>query len=63
MAARSLAKGEIVITREVRDEVRRLHHYRCAFCGVSEAAVGNELEIDHFQLKSVGGSDELKEKK
>jgi hypothetical protein len=26
---------------------------------VSEAAVGSELEIDHFQPKSAGGSDEL----
>jgi len=48
-----------VITREVRDKVRRLYHYRCAYCGVSEAAVGGELEIDHFQPKSAGGNDEL----
>ena len=48
-----------MITREVRDEVRRLYHYRCAYCGVSEASVGGELEVDHFQPKSAGGGDEL----
>lgn len=48
-----------MITHEVRDEVRRLYHYRCGYCGVSEAAIGNELEIDHYQPKSAGGGDEL----
>lgn len=48
-----------MITREVRDEVRRLYRYRCGYCGVHEAAVGSELEIDHYQPKSAGGSDEL----
>lgn len=48
-----------MITREVRDKVRRLYHYRCGYCGVSEAAVGCELEIDHYQPKSAGGGDKL----
>ncbi len=48
-----------MIARELRDKIRRLHHYRCGYCGVSEAAVGGELELDHFQPKSAGGSDEL----
>ena len=48
-----------MISSEVRDEVRHLYHYRCGYCGVHEAAVGCELEIDHFWPKSAGGGDEL----
>lgn len=48
-----------MITNEVRDETRRLYDYRCGYCGISEAAIGNELELDHFKPKSANGGDEL----
>lgn len=47
-----------MITNEVRDEIRRLYDYRCGYCGISEAAIGNELELDHFKPKSANGGDE-----
>jgi hypothetical protein len=31
---------------------------RCGYCGVSEIAMGGELEIDHFHPVSAGGSDD-----
>ena len=48
-----------MITREIRNEVRRRYNYCCGYCGVRETDVGGELEIDHFHPVSAGGSDEL----
>ena len=44
----------------VKDALRRLYHHRCGYCGVREADVGSELTIDHFQPRSRGGSDDLR---
>lgn len=48
-----------MISSKVRDEVRRIYAYRCGYCGVSEASVGSELELDHFKPKSANGGDEM----
>ncbi|NOT62619.1 MAG: HNH endonuclease [Acidobacteria bacterium] len=48
-----------MISRELRDTVRRAYHFRCGYCGVHENEVGSELEIDHFCPLAAGGSDEL----
>jgi hypothetical protein len=45
--------------QEQREAVRRAYGYRCAYCGVQEEEAGSELEIDHFQPRSVGGGDDL----
>jgi len=42
-----------------REAVRRAYDFRCGYCGVREEEVGSELEIDHFQPRAYGGSDEL----
>jgi hypothetical protein len=42
-----------------RETVRRAYDFRCGYCGVREEEVGSELEIDHFQPRACGGSDEL----
>jgi 5-methylcytosine-specific restriction endonuclease McrA len=44
---------------ERRQAVRRLYEYRCGYCGVHEHEAGTELEIDHFQPRSAGGTDDL----
>lgn len=48
-----------MISNEVREEIRRRYHYRCGYCGVSEAAIGSLLELDHFRPKSAEGGDDL----
>ncbi len=48
-----------MISRELRDTVRRAYHFRCGYCGVHENEVGSELEIDHFCPLAAGGKDEL----
>ena len=45
--------------QETREAVRRTYDYRCGYCGVHENEAGSGLEIDHFQPRSIGGSDEL----
>jgi hypothetical protein len=40
-----------------RDSLRRQFRFRCAYCGVTEADVGAELTLDHFQPRSQGGAD------
>jgi hypothetical protein len=42
-----------------RAAVRAAYDGRCGYCTVHEAEAGTELEIDHFQPRSVGGSDDL----
>jgi hypothetical protein len=41
-----------------RDDLRRSFSYACGYCGVTEAQVGAELTVDHFQPKARGGGDE-----
>lgn len=43
----------------VCEQVRRRANFACEFCGVSEADVGGQLTIDHFQPQSKGGTDDL----
>src|SRR3712207_7162550 len=38
---------------------RRLYQERCGYCGVREVEAGSELELDHFQPRAAGGSDDL----
>src|SRR5437870_1464427 len=47
------------VTRESRAAVRDAFGALCAYCGVSETAVGGELEIDHFLPIAVGGTDDV----
>ena len=48
-----------MVEKAVREAVRREFGYRCGYCGVHEEELGSELEVDHFQPRSVGGSDQL----
>lgn len=45
--------------QERRAAVRQRYGERCGYCGVHESEAGTELEIDHFQPRSAGGSDDL----
>jgi len=47
-----------VTEQEKREIVRRAYHYRCGYCGVHEEEVGSELEIDHFQPRSLDGGED-----
>ena len=49
----------MAVSAETRAAVRVAFAGCCGYCGVSETAVGGELEIDHFRPLSAGGSDEL----
>ncbi|MEZ4299760.1 MAG: HNH endonuclease [Polyangiaceae bacterium] len=49
----------MAVSPEARAAVRVSFRGRCGYCGVSEAAVGGELEVDHFHPVSAGGSDEI----
>jgi len=42
-----------------REALQRLYQSRCGYCGTSEVDVGAELEVDHYQPHSKGGSDSL----
>jgi hypothetical protein len=44
---------------ERRAEVRIHYDERCGYCGVHETEAATELEIDHFQPRSAGGSDAI----
>lgn len=44
---------------ELRQTVRRAYDFACGYCGVREDDVGSELELDHFQPRSLGGGGEL----
>ena len=41
-----------------RAAVRAAYDGRCGYCTVHEPEAGTELEIDHFQPRSAGGSDD-----
>jgi len=45
--------------QERRDAARQKYGERCGYCSVHESEAGAELEIAHFQPRSVGGSDDL----
>ena len=44
---------------ELRQTVRSVYDFACGYCGVREADAGSELELDHFQPRSLGGGDEV----
>jgi len=41
-----------------RATVHATYHGRCGYCTVHESEAGTELEIDHFQPRAAGGSDD-----
>ncbi|MCL4262779.1 MAG: HNH endonuclease [Anaerolineae bacterium] len=47
----------MAISVEIRNNVRQQYNFACGYCGVSEISIGSELEIDHFQPVSRGGTD------
>lgn len=47
----------MAIPDEKRKTVREQYNFSCGYCGVSEIDVGSELDLDHFQPISKGGSD------
>jgi HNH endonuclease len=48
----------MTVSAESRASIRTAYGGRCGYCGVSETAVGGELEIDHFHPVAAGGSDD-----
>jgi len=48
----------MTVPAESRAFIRTAYGGRCGYCGVSETAVGGELEIDHFHPAAAGGSDD-----
>lgn len=48
----------MTITDETRRNVREQYHFACGYCHVNEIDAGSELEIDHFQPVTHGGSDD-----
>jgi len=40
-----------------REALRQQYQFRCGYCGTSEVGVGAEMEMDHFQPRSQGGSN------
>lgn len=49
----------MTISTEIRALVRGAYGYRCGYCDISKAEIGSELEIDHYQPISQGGTDEI----
>ena len=47
-----------MISRELREAVRRAYDFRCGYCGMHENEIGSELEIDHFRPSAAGSSDD-----
>ena len=43
----------------LHEQVRRAFNYRCGYCGVTEAAAGGQLTVDHYQPLAAGGGDDL----
>jgi len=47
----------MVISKEIRQQVRKRAKYLCEYCHSSEEASTARFEIDHIQPRSLGGSD------
>ncbi len=43
----------------LHEQVRRAFNYRCGYCGVTEAAAGGQLTVDHYCPRTAGGTDDL----
>lgn len=48
----------MTVSAASRAAIRTAYGGWCGYCGVSETAVGGELEIDHFHPVAAGGSDD-----
>ena len=40
------------------ESVRQRYQHACGYCGVTEAAVGGELTVDHYRPRTAGGGDD-----
>jgi len=49
----------MTISADTRQIIREKFRYCCGYCGISESDVGGELEIDHFQPASKGGTNDI----
>ena len=47
-----------MITDQTRRNVREQYNFACGYCQIHEIDAGSELEIDHFQPITHGGSDD-----
>jgi hypothetical protein len=47
-----------MVSKSLREQTREQFGFKCGYCGVSEAESGGELEIDHYQPMSHGGTEE-----
>lgn len=47
------------ISKQVRYRVRKAFDFCFAYCGVREDQIGAELDVDHFQPTSRGGTDDF----
>jgi hypothetical protein len=46
-----------MITKKVRDEIRKRAKSACEYCGITENDIGGQLTVDHFHPQSKGGDD------
>ena len=46
-----------MVSKSLREQARAQCGFKCGYCGVSEAESGGELEIDHYQPVTHGGTD------
>ena len=44
---------------KLRQTIRRAYDFACGYCGVREEDAGSELELDHFQPRSLGGGEKV----
>lgn len=49
----------MVIAKDIRQKVRERAKFLCEYCHSPEEASAARFEIDHIQLRSLGGSDGL----
>ena len=50
----------MVVSKEIRQQVRKRANYLCEYCHALEEASAARFEIDHIQPRSLGGSDAFK---
>ncbi|MDX2039939.1 MAG: HNH endonuclease signature motif containing protein [Acidobacteriota bacterium] len=48
----------MAISDEIRESIRQQFNLCCGYCRVHENESGSQLEIDHFQPRAFGGTDE-----
>jgi HNH endonuclease len=47
------------VTRTEKQALRERFQFACGYCGVTEASVGAELTLDHFQPRVAGGAESV----